>query len=275
MQVPRLPDWLVYTTVLAALLLAAQGRRAREDAPPAPPPPPGLAQTPIAPGSPFAADRVYPVSASARLSGGTAFSVDERGLWLTAGRVAEDCGQVGVVVAEGRAVAARVAARQGGLAVLFTQGGVPALPLAVAQGLEPGGQVFEPGFPQGAVGEVAALSLGPWSLPRRGRGGGAEAVEALAENGRTQGLGGSLGGLSGAPVIDRAGVVVGVALGQSPRRGRLYAATPAAIRLILGLAHARAAPAAQAAPMAVDDYGRVADTLRRDLRVAQVVCLSA
>ncbi len=273
MHVPRLPDWLVYGTVLAALVLAAHGRREREDAPSAPPPPPGLAQAPIAPGSPFAADRVAPVPRRAASAAGTAFSVDERGLWLTAGHVINGCGQVGLVVAEGRGVAARVLARRGDLAVLQSEGGAPGLPLAGADWPVRGEQLFQPGYPQGAAGEVAARMMGRQTLGGGGRGGAPQTLMALVEDGRTEGLGESFSGLSGAPVLDEAGRVVGVTLGQSPRRGRLYAAPPELMAQALAAAGARPA-AGPAAPLAVDDYGRVADALRRDLRVVQVVCLA-
>ena len=36
---PRLPDWLIYTSVVAAFLVAALSRGEHADAPPAPPPP--------------------------------------------------------------------------------------------------------------------------------------------------------------------------------------------------------------------------------------------
>ena len=36
MQFPRLPDWLVYTAVVAALLAAAVSRQEQADAPPGP-----------------------------------------------------------------------------------------------------------------------------------------------------------------------------------------------------------------------------------------------
>ena len=98
-------------------------------------------------------------------------------------------------------------------------------------------------------------------------------VLAWAEIGRTDGLKGSLAGLSGAPVLDTAGDVVGVTLAEAPRRGRVFTATPQTVRRALAAAGVKPAPPGTGQPISVENYGRVADGLRRDLRVAQVVCL--
>jgi hypothetical protein len=107
----------------------------------------------------------------------------------------------------------------------------------------------------------------------RGRGKRDEPVLAWAEVGRTDGLGGTLAGLSGAPVLDRQGRAVGVTIAESPRRGRIYTTSPdtfgPAIRGVQ-----RPDEPLTGRIVTVDNYGLVADDLRRDLRVAQVVCLS-
>jgi S1-C subfamily serine protease len=260
---------MVYAAVVAALLIGTGARRQRIDAPAPPPPPPGLAEAPIPTTSPFAADRVSRLG-GAETPTGAAFSVGDRGLWLTAGSAVGACARIVLVVAEGRAVAAKVMIRRDGLALLATAGGTAALPLAPI-GPERGEQLFLPGFPQGAPGEVAARMLGSWRLPSPGRGVRPDAAAALVEDGRTEGLTGPLSGLAGAPVLNAAGQVVGVALAQAPLRGRIYAATPQAISVLL--AAARVVPARTgAAPISADNQGRAADALRRDLRVVQVVC---
>jgi hypothetical protein len=66
--------------------------------------------------------------------------------------------------------------------------------------------------------------------------------------------------------------VVGVTIAQAPRRDRLYTTTPAALAAALKLAGVRS-NASAGEPITTDNYGRVADDLRRDLRVVQVVCL--
>jgi len=79
-------------------------------------------------------------------------------------------------------------------------------------------------------------------------------------------------------VLNADGEVVGVTLAEAPRRGRIYSSTPGDIAKALAAAGATVptpnAITTPAEPMSVDNYGRVADDLRRDLRVTQVVCLA-
>jgi serine protease Do len=99
-------------------------------------------------------------------------------------------------------------------------------------------------------------------------------VLVWAETGRTDGLKGTLGGLSGAPALDDQGRVVGVTIAEAPRRGRIYTTSPETTARALAVSGRRLADA-PATPISADNYGRVADDLRRNLRVAQVVCLTA
>jgi hypothetical protein len=75
-------------------------------------------------------------------------------------------------------------------------------------------------------------------------------------------------------VLDRTGQVVGVTLAESARRARVYSSTPQAMRAALALAKVQPSDFARGQAITTDNYGRAADSLRRDLRVAQVVCLS-
>ena len=265
---------LVYAGLVAAILAAALWRRERADAPPPPPPMPGVANLPLSPSSPFTRARTASVSPGAETAAGTAFSVGDGGVWLTARHVVDNCGQIAIVVAEGRGVAARLRASRGDIAVLTTQGGAPSLGLAPARGLAGGQLVFLPGFPQGRPGEAAARFLGTQNVRAPGRGQRPQALLAWAEVGRTSGLKGELAGLSGAPVLDGGGQVVGVTLAWSPRRGRIYSSTPGDLRAALAFAGVAAPSPAASEPLTPDNYGRVADRLRRDLRVARVVCLA-
>ena len=86
---------------------------------------------------------------------------------------------------------------------------------------------------------------------------------------------GSLAGLSGAPALDSSGRVIGVTIAEAPRRGRIYTTDPSAIREALAAAKQTPPTDAAGEPITTDNYGRVADSLRRELRVAQVVCLTA
>ena len=80
---------------------------------------------------------------------------------------------------------------------------------------------------------------------------------------------------TGLQIAPNEGRVIGVTVAESPRRGRIYTAAPETVAGALAATHQRAARFAVGEPITVDNYGRVADTLRRDLRVAQVICLKA
>jgi len=272
----KLPDWLIYGGVIAALVVASLSGRENADAPPAPPPPDEAEGALLGPITPF--DPSVTVDAPDvpfQPSAGTAFSIARTGRWVTARHVVEGCGQPALVVGGGRAVAASVRlARRADIAILMTVGGPPGLAIPAQDDLRVGERAFHPGYPQGRAGEVSSLLLGRETLHVRGRGQRDEPVLAWAEVGRTEGLSGTLGGLSGAPAIDREGRVLGVTIAESPRRGRIYTTSPETFGPAV---RGEAAPDSEMLdePVTIDNYGRVADTLRRDLRVAQVVCLSA
>ena len=274
-RVLGLPDWAVYAVVVGGLLVFSLIRRENADAPPAPAPPDELEGALLGPVTPFDPSvTVHAPDTPFQPASGTAFSIARDGRWVTARHVVEGCRRPALVVGGGRAVAADVRlAPRADVAVLITQGGPPALPVEATAPLRRGQRAFHPGFPQGRPGEVASRLLGRETLKVTGRGARDEPVLAWAEVGRTAGLNGTLSGLSGAPVLDRQGRVVGVTLAESPRRGRVYTTAPdtfgPAIR-----GQQQADEVLLDEPITVDNYGLVADSMRRDLRVAQVVCLS-
>lgn len=275
MHFPRLPDWLVYTAVVIALLVAAVGRQEKADAPAPPPPVPGEEGVPLGPASPFDPAVVVEVPGQTQPGSGTAFSVADNGVWLTARHVVEGCRRTALVVAEGRGVAVKVSIDPSGdAAVLTTEGGAPAMPLAIDRPLRRGDRAFHPGFPQGHAGEATSRLLGRENLVIRGRGARTESVLVWAEVGRTDGLKGTLAGLSGAPALDSSGRVIGVTIAEAPRRGRIYTTAPETVEGAFKAARQQPASYAVGETINVENYGRVADSLRRDLRVAQVVCLT-
>lgn len=271
----RPPDWLIYSAVLGALLVASLNRRENADAPPAPPPPDPMEGALLGPVTPF--DPAVTVNAPDipfQPSSGTAFSIAREGTWVTARHVVEGCRKPAIMVGGGRAVAADVRlAPRADIAVLLTSGGPSAIPVS-GDDLREGQRAFHPGYPQARAGEVTSRLLGRETLRVRGRGAREEPVLAWAEVGRTARLGGTLAGLSGAPVLDRQGRAIGVTIAESPRRGRIYTTAPETFApAIRGIQKADEPLTGRI--ITVDNYGLVADDLRRELRVAQVVCLSA
>ena len=273
MRFPRVPDWLIYTAVILALLLIASTRRERVYNPPAPPPPAEAEGALLGPITPFDPTVMIEAPPNFQPSMGTAFAISADGRWLTARHVVEGCPRPALMIGGGRAVAVDVRlAPRADVALLITEGGPAAMPLAVEAPLRQGQRAFHPGYPQGAPGEVTSRLLGRETLRISGRGARDEPVLAWAEVGRTDGLAGTLAGLSGAPAVDRQGRVIGVTIAEAPRRGRIYTTAPDTLAPVLRGAVPNGEQA-MGEPVTIDNYYRVADRLRRDLRVAQVVCL--
>ena len=274
----RPPKWLILTgvAVLAggAAILGPRLFGPQRAVAPAP----AVRRTPRAITSPSAFDPTIEIDAptTSRPGGGTAFSVSPGGVWLTARHVVEGCARTAIVVGPGQGVAAEVRIDpRGETAVLITQGGAPALPLAPRTALRRGMTAFHPGFPHGRPGEVASRLLRRETLVMRGRRSRRESVLAWTEADSIGVSGRSLAGLSGAPALDSAGQVIGVTIAQAPRRGRVYTTSPAALHAALARVHVETATGAKAAPMNEETYGRASNVLRRDLRVVPVVCLPA
>ena len=236
------------------------------------------ASPPLRPAPPAAFDSTIVVDAppSSRPGTGTAFSVSAGGVWLTARHVVEGCARAAIIVGKGEGVAAEVRIDpRGETAVLITQGGAPALPMAPRASIQRGMIAFHAGYPHGRPGEVASRLLRRQTLVLRGRRTRREQVLTWEETGDAAPSPRNLAGLSGAPTLDGAGQVIGVTIAQSRRHGWIYTSTPGALRAALARAHVEPATGAQAAPMTADSYPRIAARLRRDLRIVPVVCLSS
>ncbi len=271
----RIPDWLIYGALVLALLFASLGRRENADAPAAPPEESDEVGALLGPSTPFDPSVVVDAGEGPfQPASGTAFAVAEAGDWLTARHVVEGCRRAAIIVAGDQAVAARVRySTSTDIAILSTQGGPRSLPVAPPT-MHVGERAFHPGFPQGRPGEAATRLLGRETLKVRGRGARDEPVLAWVEIGRTDGLNGSLAGLSGAPALDSKGRVVGVTIAEAPRRGRIYTSAPESLRVAVDHTRRGGDETGLGDIMTVENYGRVGDELRRELRIAQVVCLA-
>ncbi len=238
--------------------------------------PPAAPRPGPTPAPPFESTIVVDVPTGSSPGTGTAFSVSSGGVWLTARHVVEGCARAAIVVGAGQGVAAEVRFDpRGETAVLITQGGAPALPMAPRQSIQRGMIAFHAGFPLGRPGEVATRLLRRQTLVLRGRRTRREQVLAWEETGDAEASPRDLAGLSGAPTLDGGGQVIGVTIAQSRHHRWIYTTTPGALRAALARAHVEPATGARAAPMTTDSYPRIAARLRRDLRIVPVVCLSS
>lgn len=268
----RLPDWIVYALALGVVVWVIHAADPGVDT--AEPPPETIEQDgPLLP-PPSAFDEQILVRVDAPQDGvGTAFAINTSGDWLTARHVVDGCRDVGLLVGPGQYIPVeRVEVDENSDLALISTGRSPnSVALDVEPDLRVGERGYHIGYPQGRPGEAASRLLSRSKLVTSGKRRGVEPVLAWAEIGRTRGLTGSLGGLSGGPVFDAEGYVRGVIVAESPRRGRIYTATPGAVADFLNDREV-AVEAGAARNIDDRDYGRRADDARRSLRVVKVAC---
>lgn len=168
---------------------------------------------------------------------GTAFAVAPDA-WITARHVVEDCRRVGFLDrAKKRLYPVKGAALEDPDAdialVRFDANGSPTLHLGRIP--EPGATGYHYGYPGVGKGRVTSTLIGRARISGKGfRGSGAYGY-AWAET-RREGVGeGSLGGISGGPTLDASGRLVGVAIGGSPRRGRVISTAPWTIQHMIDI----------------------------------------
>jgi serine protease Do len=208
-------------------------------------------------------------------SSGTAFAIGTSGLWLSAKHVARNCRRVGIVRSDGRGVVeANVVylAENADVAILQTRGGPKALALDLDESdIKLNAKGFHIGYPQGKPGEVYSRLIGRELMVTEGAWRGKEQTLAWVETARTKGINGSLGGLSGGPVFDDKGDVVGITVAQSPRRGRII--TTSATSVLDALTDASVSVEGQPyGALSINNLADSADRLRKDLRVVKVLC---
>jgi len=269
-----IPDWLLYIVVIAAVVFVLFRVDQRADAPAALPESPetGAFLPPPSDYDPEVMVEVGPIASGL----GSAFAISRDGWWLTARHVVDGCEHVGLVVSRGAAARVLEVRRAlfADIALLRTNSAPAALALDTSERrFQIGQRAFHVGFPQGQPGEAYSRLIGRETLVARGRYDVEEPVLAWAEQGRTSGLHGSLAGISGGPAIAANGQVIGVTVAESARRGRIYTAAPSSILRLLRVEQIE--PQGAPAPrLTAENYGQESDDLRRNLAVAQVVCVA-
>lgn len=280
----RIPGWILYTAVLAAIvatLFVAQGADGRMEfmgrkAAPAPIIT-ELKRDDLGPSLPdpdLFDERVLVNVADPESGAGTAFAVNRSGLWLTARHVVDGCSRVGLAVGGGRHILVNEwkTSPTSDLALLVTDRAPHALQVNLAGDLHVGQTAYHVGFPHGRAGEAASTLKSRSQLVTRGRYKLDEPVLAFDETQRSIPAEDSLAGMSGGPVFDATGAVVGMTVAEAPRRGRIYAAGPDTIGRFLDEQGVQLPEDAEAHPINGEHYSREADRLRSAFAVVKVVC---
>lgn len=268
------PDWLLYIVVITVVVFVLFRVDQRHDAPEALPDAPqtGSFLPPPSQYDPAVLVEVGPISSGM----GSAFAISPDGWWLTARHVVDGCNAVGLVVSRGQAVRVQQVKRAefADIALLKTDSAPVAMSLDTSERrFQIGQRAFHVGFPQGQPGEAYSRLIGRETLIARGRYDLEEPVLVWAELGRTSGMRGSLAGISGGPALAANGQVIGITVAESARRGRIYTAAPSSILRLLRVEQV-AATGTPGERLTPDNYGQVSDDMRRNLAVAQVVCVA-
>ncbi len=214
---------------------------------------------------------VVEIGTKKQASVGTAFAVDEDGTYVSARHVVEGCDTISLLRSRQMIpVRLLVKASNRDFAVLKVDG-VRVQPFHLALDVpRRGDDGFMMGYPQGAPADVRATVIGATVMSSRGRYSIRERVVAWVERERRPGFSGSLGGISGGPVLSPAGAVVGTVVAGAPRRGRVYTTNPAVFEEA-GLAQQNRT-VYSLEPLNIESFDQAASQYRASLRIAQVYC---
>ena len=205
--------------------------------------------------------------------GGTAFSIDPSGVWVTARHVTDGCDRVLLRRGDRYTNVERIEQRaDADISILWTRGGIVSLPLARPD-LRVGQDGFSFGYPRGQPGDVYGTVIGRRQVRHYGGRDTVEPAIAWAQIRRVPDIGPDLRGISGGPWVDRGGHVIGVHIAGAPRRGRSYSTAPDRLLAAVGRAGGRGRGATVSIAPDSRNFPNIGERLRRQFTVSQVVCL--
>lgn len=207
-------------------------------------------------------------------SSGTAFALGGD-WWLTARHVVDGCTVAGLLTGPRKGVRARAVHLHPRADAALMRVPLKTSPFKMATApIQLGQSGFSIGYPQGSPGEVYANLIGRKRLRTRGRFSSEEPALVWAEQRRVPSSLPALGGLSGGPMFNADGSVVGILVAASERRGRVITAAPVTIKELF----ARAGVSGQvrrgtgALNISPGNFSKIGDQLRARHRVAKVLC---
>ncbi len=203
---------------------------------------------------------------------GTAFSVDDSGTYVSARHVVEGCSSVSLIRNQRRIAVTLISkATNRDFAVLKVDN-LTAEPFALSlQVPRRGNDGYMMGYPQGVPADVRATVIGSTVMRSKGRYNTRERVVAWVERERRPRFGGSLGGISGGPVLDDEGRIVGTVVAGAPRRGRVYTTNPTVFSEA-GLVTPSTVEKGRNMRLTRKNFDQEATRFRREMRIAQVYC---
>ena len=208
-------------------------------------------------------------------STGTAFSIHESGVWVTARHVTDDCDTVALKISGGRLVRVQKVDSQphADISILWTRGGTAALPVIRPQ-LRVGQNGYSFGFPQGEPGDLYGRIVGRRNMLSRGRYRTDEPVVAWTQLRRIPDRGPDLGGISGGPWVNSSGEVIGVHVAGAPRRGRSYSTAPDSLLRAIRGTGVKVSQEKSGDSITPRRFAGEGSRLRRGQTILQVICLA-
>ncbi|MBL4639487.1 MAG: trypsin-like peptidase domain-containing protein [Kordiimonadaceae bacterium] len=206
---------------------------------------------------------------------GTAFAIDSIGTYVTARHVVDGCKQVYFLVDGRRPEQVRSFKSESNrdFAIIKANRSLVKYVGLSTDRPQRGTEGYMMGYPQGEPADVRATVIGRTQMKSSGRYRMREPVVAWVERERRPGSSGSLGGISGGPVLDSEGYVIGTVVAGAPRRGRIYTTDPK-VFIEAGLTEgtSRIYPIFFDEGISKDNYAIWGKKLRASNTIAQVYC---